>query len=144
MTAYVKLDTMEYPIYEGDIKLRHPNISFTSNFTPPDGYAKVFPSHRPNVNWDQIIVCDGVEHVDGIWKERVYVRNATDEEKTNILNIKWQEIRLLRNKLLADSDWTQLNDIDVSLKELYKSYRQALRDITNQPDPFNINWPTIN
>jgi hypothetical protein len=27
-------------------------------------------------------------------------------------------------------------------KEVWAAYRQALRDVTLQPDPFNIVWPT--
>jgi hypothetical protein len=33
-------------------------------------------------------------------------------------------------------------DVNISTKESWAIYRQALRDITNQADPFNITWPT--
>jgi hypothetical protein len=52
----------------------------------------------------------------------------------------WNSVRVERNGLLAASDWTQLSDAPVN-KENWVSYRQALRDITNQEDPFNIVWP---
>lgn len=54
----------------------------------------------------------------------------------------WPLIRAQRNQLLQASDWTQLPDVPLSTKEAWASYRQALRDITEQPDPFNIVWPT--
>jgi hypothetical protein len=50
-------------------------------------------------------------------------------------------IRIKRDELLAASDWTQLPDVQLSTKEAWAAYRQALRDVTNQPDPFNITWP---
>jgi len=50
-------------------------------------------------------------------------------------------IRKQRNQLLQSSDWTQLPDVPLSTKEAWAVYRQALRDVTNQPDPFNITWP---
>ena len=53
----------------------------------------------------------------------------------------WPLVRAERNKLLAASDWTQLPDVPIATKEAWATYRQALRDITNQPDPFNIVWP---
>lgn len=53
----------------------------------------------------------------------------------------WSVVREERNKLLAASDWTQLPDVPLATKEAWAVYRQALRDITNQPDPFNITWP---
>jgi hypothetical protein len=54
-------------------------------------------------------------------------------------------IRNKRNKLLLDTDWTQLADSPLSeeKKETFRAYRQALRDITEQEGfPQNIVWPT--
>lgn len=52
----------------------------------------------------------------------------------------WDEVRKERNALLAACDWTQLPDTPVDAAE-WATYRQALRDITTQADPFNIVWP---
>lgn len=52
----------------------------------------------------------------------------------------WVAIRAERNNLLADCDWTQLPDAPVDTAA-WAVYRQALRDITTQTDPFNIVWP---
>ena len=54
----------------------------------------------------------------------------------------WPVIRSRRAILLAESDWTQLPDVPLATKESWAAYRQALRDITLQPDPHNIIWPT--
>lgn len=54
----------------------------------------------------------------------------------------WAVVRQERGRLLYDTDWTQLPDVPQATKEMYADYRQALRDITNQEDPFNISWPT--
>lgn len=54
----------------------------------------------------------------------------------------WESIRADRDVLLAKSDWTQLPDVPIATKEAWAVYRQELRDITLQPDPFNIVWPT--
>jgi hypothetical protein len=51
-------------------------------------------------------------------------------------------VREKRNKLLTESDWTQLPDIPQATKDLWEPYRQGLRDVTNQPDLYNITWPT--
>ena len=56
-------------------------------------------------------------------------------------NLAWIDVRATRSRLLASSDWTQLPDVPLSTKEAWAAYRQALRDITNQTDPFNIVWP---
>lgn len=53
----------------------------------------------------------------------------------------WNDIKQKRNALLMETDWTQLPDVSANIAEKYKLYRQALRDITTQTDPFNIAWP---
>jgi hypothetical protein len=56
--------------------------------------------------------------------------------------IVWPTIRTRRDALLAQSDWTQLPDVPLEDKAAWAIYRQALRDVTEQPDPHNIVWPT--
>ena len=52
------------------------------------------------------------------------------------------DARTERNRLLLESDWTQLPDVPLATKEAWATYRQALRDITEQPGyPLLINWP---
>lgn len=52
-------------------------------------------------------------------------------------------IRQQRNKLLAETDWTAGDDVPQSIKDIYRPYRQALRDITNQENPIFPEKPTI-
>ena len=55
-----------------------------------------------------------------------------------------EEARTLRDKLLAETDWTQVLDAPISAesREAFRVYRQALRDITEQPEfPKVIEWP---
>jgi hypothetical protein len=49
--------------------------------------------------------------------------------------------RALRSVLLAACDWTQLPDVPEATKTAWQPYRQALRDITTQPDQRAIVWP---
>jgi len=73
----------------------------------------------------------------------VDVEPLTAEELQSRVDAQWNAIRSARNELLKDSDWTQLSDSPVD-KTAWATYRQALRDITKQPDPFNITWPKQN
>ena len=54
----------------------------------------------------------------------------------------WHLVRAKRDRLIAATDWTQLPDVPLTTKEMWAEYRQALRDVTLQADPFNIVWPT--
>ena len=51
-------------------------------------------------------------------------------------------VRAKRGKLLNASDWTQLPDVPLETKAAWAVYRQALRDVTEQPGfPADISWP---
>jgi hypothetical protein len=53
------------------------------------------------------------------------------------------EARARRNALLQASDWTQLPDVPILNKEVWATYRQALRDVPQQATfPDTIDWPT--
>lgn len=52
------------------------------------------------------------------------------------------DIRTMRNKLLSESDWTQVLDAPVD-QVLWATYRQELRDVTQQTGfPEGVVWPT--
>jgi hypothetical protein len=50
----------------------------------------------------------------------------------------WQNVRLARNRILAQTDWTQCADVQSSFTEQQKQdwamFRQKLRDITKDFD----------
>ena len=68
-----------------------------------------------------------------------YTTKQWIDPRTN--ETQWAVVRIERNKLLAGSDWTQMPDAPDTAKAAWANYRQALRDITVQSDPFNIVWP---
>ena len=59
----------------------------------------------------------------------------------------WNRVRDRRDALLTQSDVLVLPDRWATYTEerqnALSAYRQALRDITTQSDPDNIDWPTI-
>ena len=68
------------------------------------------------------------------------VFQASDEQINEAYtNQRWKQIRVQRDKLLAETDWWA--NSDVVMTDERKSYRQALRDITSQENPDNITWP---
>lgn len=55
------------------------------------------------------------------------------------------EVKAKRQRLLSQSDWTQLRDValDDATAAAWEVYRQALRDVTSQEGyPENVVWPT--
>ena len=54
----------------------------------------------------------------------------------------WASVRTQQKELLYKSDWTcSVTDYEVPNKPEWVQYRQALRDVTLQSDPFEIVWP---
>ena len=51
-------------------------------------------------------------------------------------------LRSVRNTKLAETDWTQSRDITLSNDDAWKTYRQALRDITDSATSLDdVTWP---
>jgi len=59
-------------------------------------------------------------------------------------NRRMAELRRQRDALLVETDW--MANSDVTMSDAWKTYRQALRDITSQTPTddalSNINWPS--
>ena len=56
----------------------------------------------------------------------------------------WRNVKEGRNQQLAASDWIcSVSDFVHSKKDAYVVYRQALRDITAQANPFQLVWPQV-
>ena len=70
----------------------------------------------------------------------VRVENTTAEEQIALTDEKWIAIRLERDRRLQITDWRASSDL--TLSDDWKAYRQALRDVPAQSDPYNIAWPT--
>ena len=73
-------------------------------------------------------------------------------EKTQeeLFNIALKELRITRDRLLVESDWTQLADVqsihDNNWKTAWANYRQQLRDLPNlcimgQINIYEVIWP---
>lgn len=74
------------------------------------------------------------------WQNGQFVEVAPTQQELD--QKAWERVRRERALKLQESDWTQLPDAPASGKQAWAKYRQDLRDITNQPDPLNIVWPT--
>lgn len=98
-------------------------------------HAEIPPGFKPNGSHLVLEEDEVIEYQD--------IREITELEIQIDIENEWKNIRSTRNSIILESDWTQLLDspLTIEQKEEWKIYRQALRDITLQPDPFNITWP---
>ena len=109
-----------------------------------------------NAKWG---FANGDKYENLIWMSGNSYPKPTEEEvnqKLKELQIA-EPMRLLReerNKLIAETDWTQLKDIDLDIirERNWKNYRQALRDLPAKSNPrlnsmgeldmSSVTWPT--
>jgi hypothetical protein len=112
----------------------------------------------------QTSVRDGVEQdANGNWVERYVARDmfadTTDEDGVTTTKAEHEAAyqatldattaeghRTTRNKLLADTDWTQMNDSPLAndVKTQWATYRQELRDMSDLdawPNLADDDWP---
>ena len=92
---------------------------------------------EPDFATEQGWIVSDTAKIGDLWDGQTFTSAAVP---TPDIEAQWVIVRAERNRLLAESDWTQLSDAPVD-SEAWATYRQELRDITDQADPFNITWP---
>ena len=96
MSAYIKLSTLEYPRYQGDIRLDHPEIG--NDFVCPDTYTPVADTEPPSFDGStQTIEQVSPVQVDGVWLQTWIIRDLTAEELEAKRLIQEQYDRYLNN-----------------------------------------------
>ena len=109
---------------------------------------------KPGAEW----TTRGDNYSDIEWLDKSQTIPTEEELNSKITELKAEEpFRLLReerNRLIAETDWTQLKDIDLDIirERNWKNYRQALRDLPAKSNPkldsmgeldmSSITWPT--
>jgi hypothetical protein len=140
---YIHTGTNEYPITEKQIRSRHPDTSFPKPFEPLPEYAQVLAGERPNHDHTQRAVEGTPVLVDGSYVQQWQLEPLSQEELEALTTERAYLERQERNRRLAACDWTQLSDAPIQDAAAWATYRQDLRDITDQPGfPWEITWPT--
>ena len=70
------------------------------------------------------------------------VYDGEDVIESTQLDVTWEQVRAVRDKVLANSDWRAVKDRTMS--QAWKDFRQALRDLPQQNESANDaadNWP---
>ena len=76
-----------------------------------------------------------------MWDDKNQTIPTEDEVNKKLKELQAGEpmklLREVRNKLISETDWTQLKDIDLDIirERNWKNYRQALRDLPVKSNP---------
>ena len=92
---------------------------------------------RPKAEWS----LDGDDYSGLTWLDKTQTKPTEEEINAKITELSNSEpmklLREERNKRIAETDWTQLKDIDLDIirERNWKNYRQALRDLPSKSTP---------
>lgn len=156
---YAKIENgvaVEYPLYEGDLERRFPELVFpldahleeNNGVICPEGYARVLPVEQPNDHTKNFqLGMPELDPIDNIWKETWISVSATEEQINTRIQIIKSRVRDIRNNKLLSSDVFMIIDrwetYSEEEKSSWKIYRQELRDLPKQEGfPFDVIWPT--
>tara|TARA_R110000868_G_scaffold409392_1_gene694782 strand:- start:90 stop:593 length:504 start_codon:yes stop_codon:yes gene_type:complete len=153
-------------VSQGELRRRHWNTSFPSVWDQGVfehiGIDPIFVSPQPeNTDPLKTVRQNGVvQDSNGNWVENWEVvdmfadttvegvtTTKAQHEETYITArnaTQWTAIRSDRDTRLKETDWVSIRAADTAtpMSAEWAAYRQALRDITTQTDPFSITWPT--
>jgi hypothetical protein len=134
-----------HAVVEENFRMLFPNTSFSWPFVPEDieplGFGIYDFSNQPDLGtFEKAVEVAPVKDEYGRWLQTRVAEPMNEGEVAARTEQEWGAVRGKRNFLLTHTDWTQLPDAPVDA-DAWTSYRQALRDITEQTDPFDIVWP---
>ena len=109
---------------------------------------------KPGAEW----TTRGDNYSDIEWLDKSQTIPTEEELNNKIAELKAEEpfklLRQERNRLIAETDWTQLKDVDLDIirERNWNNYRQALRDLPAKSNPklnsmgeldmSSVTWPT--
>ena len=127
----------------GTIQKLFPNTSFSvagpnADFLTANNVVELVQTLTYTTPTQKLTTVDA--YVDSGKVYTVKVESTTSDEQTDLTNQQWVNVRNERDLKLQETDWRASSDL--TLSDAWKTYRQALRDVPTQSDPFNITWPT--
>jgi hypothetical protein len=138
------------PMLYINFKELHKDVSFSekaiSSETEPYFYGVFKWDYAPtNVPHTKNVKSLGlIKKENGVWSPAFELIDATPEEISERIQVKSEEIRLIRNKKLKLSDFCEIERLGMNAEMQLKfdEYRKILRDIPNQPEfPFETVFP---
>ena len=137
-------ETINYPYTIKELREAYPNVSLPAQLSDEAlsdwGMYSVTSTQIPN-DYTKNITEGTPVLTDGVYYQNWNQTDATQSEIDYRIENQWFIVRGIRNELLLECDWTQLADIPSETKSIWSEYRQSLRDITSQTNPFSITWP---
>jgi hypothetical protein len=79
---YINVSTLEFPLYQGDIRASHPNIGEV--FVLPEGYAELEETTVPNIPRTFVLEENTPYQQNGLWYRSYFLRQMENHEIENL------------------------------------------------------------
>lgn len=138
----------KYPYSIGELRRDNPQTSFPAK--PSDECLAdwgVFPVKyvpEPIVDYTKNVIQKTPIQENDSWVQVWEILDASPEEIQSRTEAQAHSIRAERDQKLLECDWLVIKSVETEVPEIeaWKTYRQALRDVPQQPDfPWSVNWP---
>jgi hypothetical protein len=141
----IRLRDVGTVVTDSEFRALHPTTSFPPQLTEAllDDFAAdpVFEGPQPTTTRYQFVARQGVIQIGDKWHTNYVAIDMSPEAQAALDAQQAANVRTERNRLLAESDWTQLPDSPPDALA-WGVYRKALRDLPSQPGfPWDIIWP---
>lgn len=148
----INTQTMEWPVYEGQLAILFPDTSFPSPLvTPPSPYEWVQYVATPQYDW----VTQGAREItpinsDGIWYQNWEIYDLSQAQIDANHARQKEQNKAWASTLLQQTDWTCTVDINnpaysnpyLGNQDAFLSYRSQVRQIAVNPPTVVDVWPT--
>jgi hypothetical protein len=118
-----------------------PSTGVSDSFLAENNAVKVSVFLPHDRTTEKLVSCE--PYVQDGFAYTIQVAPKTEEELTADRESKSAEVRKQRDELLASSDWRVIKAMEqgIQLDSVWATHRQALRDITSQPEFPNVEFP---
>lgn len=147
----LNIETMEWPVYEGEMHLRYPETCFPNPLiNPPEPYVWVQDVDMPSYNWLTQGISEEIPHqTDGVWYRTWVIYDLDASQIAVNENAARQQNKNTATSLLSSTDWTATIDVSdpqyrnpyLANQSEFLSYRSQLSNIALNP-PVTVDvWP---
>jgi hypothetical protein len=137
-----------YPYSAELLRKDNPTTSFpaemSNEFLEKWNVFLVEMDSKPSVDHTKNVIEITPLLVDGVWLSQWEIVDATEYEIEQRIINRSNEIRVIRNRLLSETDWivTQCLETNTSIPDEWLHYRKILRNIPQQAEfPWNVVIP---
>ena len=135
MYTYINLTTLEYPVYEGDLRFDFPEIQdheTGETFPCPKGFARVIQTEPPSFSALTQYIEEGAPTcVNGVWQTTWVIKRQTDRNKLLALQYEATEENTRIRRELRMAELAMQQETDADRIALWQQFYDALNTFWN-------------